>query len=331
VNWAFTGSALVRNLQAVIEVDSRGMGNLKGFLLISAILHLVFLAFMPGSIFHSQMDTPEPPDPIDFFLVDYMPMQEQPPEEPIHEPEPVVEPEPDPEPEPEPEVEEIEEELEEPPVEEALEDVGPEELEEPPAEKVEEDLALEEIEEAMVAEDLLEDLDAPPVEEDITIALETAEEEIMTTDLSDEYVYLPELLPPSSDDLESALQPEEPEEEAVEEEEEPGPAEPQLPQEPVSAVLAKTTPVLPKDAANEGIEGTVEIMVLIDQNGRLREIEFLQSSGDDRIDSQARLTIERLWEFSGQPRDYYLHLVIDFTLQEVTVEFLDIFFAEEGD
>jgi len=315
----------------VINVDSKGFGNLKGFLLISAILHLVFLVFMPGSIFHSQMDTLEPPDPIDFFLVDYMPMQEQPPEEPVHEPDPVVEPEPEPEPEPVPEVEEIEEELEDPPVEEAIEEVGPEELEEPPVEEVEEDLGQEEIDDAMVAEDLLEDLDTPPVEEDITIALETAEEDIMTTDLSEEYVYLPELLPPSSDDIESALKPDEPEEEIVEEEEEPEPAEPQLPQDPVSAVLAKTVPLLPKDAANEGVEGTVEIMILIDRNGILRDIEFIESSGDDRIDENARLTIERLWEFSGQPRDYYLHLVIDFTLQEVTVEFLDIFFAEEGE
>ncbi len=319
----------------VIKLNFKGSSNLKGFIVLSIILHMAFLFFMPGSIFHSQVEMAEPPEPLDFFMVDYLPVQEEPVEEPA-ETEPVPEPEPDLD--PEPEVEDIEEELEEPPLEDPEEEPGPEEvekeieeeLEEPDVEEIEEELVLEETEEKAVAEEMLdEEVDAPPLEEDISIALEVEEDPIMASDLSDEYVYLDSMMPPSSEDLEEALKPEE---EQIEEEREPEePEEPQLPQDPTEALLSRTDPVMPKDVANEGIEGTVELMLLIGGDGSLKEIEFLEVSGDDRIDDNARMTIERMWNFTEQPGDYYIHLIIEYKLPEPQPHFVDIFFAEEGE
>ncbi len=324
----------------VMELNFKGSSNLKGFIVLSIIFHLGFLFLMPGSIFQSQVDMAEPPDPLEFFMVDYFPVQEEPPEEPVE-----TEPAPEPEPvlEPEPEVEDIEEELEDPPLEEPEEEMGAEEveqeieeqLEEPPLEEMEEELiSEEETDETVVAEEMLdEEIDVPPLEEDISIALEIEEDPIMASDLSDEFVYLDSIMPPSSEDLEEALKPEDPEEELVEEEREPEePKEPQLPQDPAEALLEESQePVMPKDVANEGVEGTVELMLLIGSDGSLQEIEFLEVSGDERIDNHARRTIAEMWYFTEQPRDYYIHLIIEYKLPEPKPHFVDIFFAEEGE
>lgn len=71
----------------------------------------------------------------------------------------------------------------------------------------------------------------------------------------------------------------------------------------------------PKDPQNESIEGIVTLDVTVSTDGEIRSVEVVNSSGDDRLDRHARLTIENLWNIEGKELDYILTISVGFSLE----------------
>ncbi len=301
---------------------NREHSTLKSFIIISSLFHLMAFAFIPWSIFDTEPPSPGEKKPVDFYLVDYVRIEEEKPAAPA-------------------EVETIEKADEKKADEDevVLEEIEIELLVEELEEKIaeEEALAEEMVEKELEQKQLpgiadISDSITPPPEEE-TIATELTPP-IISSDLSDEYIALPALEVPPEEQLKAAFAPQEKEEEVKEEPEtviEEESEEPQLPDDPSLLVLREGNLELPKGAQNEGIEGTVELYVHVDINGNVDDIEFIARSGDSRIDNQAYQTIKLGWEFLDMPKPYIIHLKIDFRLEKVSREYVDIFFYEEDE
>lgn len=87
--------------------------------------------------------------------------------------------------------------------------------------------------------------------------------------------------------------------------------------EPV--VLSKGVLDYPPAAAQDGVEGTVRLQVLVDEQGAVAEASVIASSGDTRLDAAA-LEFVRRWRYrpavqDGQPRRVHTYATVRFELQ----------------
>lgn len=103
-------------------------------------------------------------------------------------------------------------------------------------------------------------------------------------------------------------------------------AESKLPTDPVDAVEQSVHPVYPKEVANEDVEGTVWLKILLEVNGDIHDVEVVQTSGDDRLDEAAINTIKNEWSFKSYPYIYKIELKICFKDGDSTIEFRSIDF-----
>lgn len=75
---------------------------------------------------------------------------------------------------------------------------------------------------------------------------------------------------------------------------------------PIEASLAyldASPPPYPRDALREGIEGTVQLRVLVDETGHVLEVQIERSSGDHELDIAAREHVLRRWLFQPAQRN----------------------------
>ena len=92
-------------------------------------------------------------------------------------------------------------------------------------------------------------------------------------------------------------------------------------------------PVYPKNAQHEGVTGRVELIVHVNERGRISQVEIASPSSDSRLDQVARRTIAESWAFEAAPRPYTVKVTIVFDKREdpisgeayhVDVDFEDI-------
>ena len=82
-------------------------------------------------------------------------------------------------------------------------------------------------------------------------------------------------------------------------------------------------PSYPKNAMNEGVEGRVEIQVLVSAAGQLEQVIVVESSGDPRLDKVAINSLARQWGFKSGNDKYYINLVFSFEIKSgVSVQFI---------
>jgi len=112
--------------------------------------------------------------------------------------------------------------------------------------------------------------------------------------------------------------PSEPEETVVEE----TPVEPAAPPLPSLGnglgmiILHKTS--YPKDLSDQGIEGVIQVVITINEEGKLlKEPEIIKSSGIPELDAHCLLTIEKRWKFKPSPRPYRLWMELQFINDKV--------------
>ncbi|HHY33435.1 MAG TPA: TonB family protein [Firmicutes bacterium] len=85
-----------------------------------------------------------------------------------------------------------------------------------------------------------------------------------------------------------------------------------------SLVLSGVPPVYPKDAQNEGAEGSVQLSVSVDALGNATKIAVTVGSGDARLDDAAIRAISRGWRFQAIGWPY--ELAVRVTFRKTTVE-----------
>ncbi|AZR72623.1 hypothetical protein BBF96_04005 [Anoxybacter fermentans] len=96
---------------------------------------------------------------------------------------------------------------------------------------------------------------------------------------------------------------------AQESEEEKKPA---LPSHPNATIARSIKPVYPKNAANEGVEGTVDLLVRIKADGTVQDVQITKSSNDVRLDNVALNTIKSGWRFKPYPYSYTIEITIEY-------------------
>lgn len=75
---------------------------------------------------------------------------------------------------------------------------------------------------------------------------------------------------------------------------------------PVEASLTyrdASPPAYPRDALRNGIEGTVQLRVLVDETGHVLDVQIERSSGDHQLDTAAREHVLRRWLFQPAQRN----------------------------
>ena len=75
-------------------------------------------------------------------------------------------------------------------------------------------------------------------------------------------------------------------------------------------------PVYPKNAQHEGVTGRVELLVHVDQRGRISQVEIASPSSDSRLDQVARRTIAESWAFEAAIRPYKVKVTVVFDKRE---------------
>ncbi len=71
----------------------------------------------------------------------------------------------------------------------------------------------------------------------------------------------------------------------------------------------------PKNAQDDRTEGVVILEIIVNSSGQVGEATVIESSGDSRLDNQARLTFLNTWEFRGAELDYIIGVSVDFSLE----------------
>ena len=75
---------------------------------------------------------------------------------------------------------------------------------------------------------------------------------------------------------------------------------------PIEASLTyrdASPPAYPRDALRNGIEGTVQLRVLVDETGHVLDVQIERSSGDHQLDTAAREHVLRRWLFQPAQRN----------------------------
>lgn len=76
------------------------------------------------------------------------------------------------------------------------------------------------------------------------------------------------------------------------------------------------SPLYPKNAEHDGVEGTVLLVLEVAAGGDLRNIVISKSSGDVRLDNQAKRYIQEMWSLRQMPYDYSLDIGVVFTKED---------------
>jgi protein TonB len=84
------------------------------------------------------------------------------------------------------------------------------------------------------------------------------------------------------------------------------------------ATSTRIEPTYPPAARRAGEEGTVRLRVLVDENGRPKDIQVAQTSGFSRLDEAAKQAVRR-WRFkaatdAGRPISVWTQVAITFRL-----------------
>jgi len=84
-------------------------------------------------------------------------------------------------------------------------------------------------------------------------------------------------------------------------------------------VISKGNLVYPRAALEDGVEGTVQLKVLVTETGEVASVEIVRSSGDRRLDAAAKDFV-RAWRYrpavqDGQPRRVYSMATVVFELR----------------
>ncbi|HHY47214.1 MAG TPA: TonB family protein [Firmicutes bacterium] len=95
-----------------------------------------------------------------------------------------------------------------------------------------------------------------------------------------------------------------------------------------SLVTAAARPVYPKNAQNEGVEGTVEALATVSPEGRLLAVSITKSSGDPRLDAIVVRTMEKAWSFKAIGVEYNIRINVVFSGARVSVSFGGVTFAQ---
>lgn len=75
---------------------------------------------------------------------------------------------------------------------------------------------------------------------------------------------------------------------------------------PIEASLTyrdASPPAYPRDALRNGIEGTVQLRVLVDETGHVLDVQIERSSGDHQLDTAAREHVLHRWLFQPAQRN----------------------------
>ncbi|MGE5593859.1 MAG: energy transducer TonB [Betaproteobacteria bacterium] len=88
-----------------------------------------------------------------------------------------------------------------------------------------------------------------------------------------------------------------------------------------SLVLSGVPPVYPKNAQNEGVEGSVQLSVSVDALGNATKVAVTAGSGDARLDDAAIRTISRGWRFQAIGWPYELSVRVTFRKTSVELAF----------
>lgn len=94
---------------------------------------------------------------------------------------------------------------------------------------------------------------------------------------------------------------------------------PNLPTNPGDTLGQMVTPVYPKNAANEKIEGVVELVVNVEETGKIKDVKVIHSSGDKRLDDVSINTVKRGWSFKEMLKPYTITLKVTFKSSDVEV------------
>ncbi|NLJ80521.1 MAG: TonB family protein [Firmicutes bacterium] len=98
--------------------------------------------------------------------------------------------------------------------------------------------------------------------------------------------------------------------------EENSPPPPGPPPSGFSLHLGGGSPVYPKDAEHEGVEGKVTLKLQVSSSGELIDAIIVESSGDARLDLQSQRTVKANWSFKPEDYGYELDLEILFAKKE---------------
>jgi TonB family protein len=81
-------------------------------------------------------------------------------------------------------------------------------------------------------------------------------------------------------------------------------------------VLSFPKPYYPKDLVGEARSGTVELEAFVNLDGVIDRIEISNSSGIEKMDRNAILTIERGWKFKSYKKSYSIIILVEFLMDE---------------
>ncbi|MBI2914935.1 MAG: TonB family protein [Firmicutes bacterium] len=74
-------------------------------------------------------------------------------------------------------------------------------------------------------------------------------------------------------------------------------------------------PVYPKNAEDQGVQGSVQIEIYVDPSGAISRVVVVAGSGDHRLDRVAKQTIEQEWAFTPAARGYIVPVQIVFSME----------------
>ncbi|MEC9488267.1 MAG: TonB family protein [Halanaerobium sp.] len=88
-----------------------------------------------------------------------------------------------------------------------------------------------------------------------------------------------------------------------------------VPPAPASLVASKTSINYPKDAVNQGLEGSIEVQVDVSVAGSVSDVKLISKTGIEEFD-QVALIIRRYWQFKASLYPYHLYIQVDFDLEK---------------
>lgn len=67
-------------------------------------------------------------------------------------------------------------------------------------------------------------------------------------------------------------------------------------------ITKQIRPIYPSDAKDDGVEGTVVMLITVSPNGKISHVKIVEGSGDRRLDRAAEQTV-KMWEYEPALRD----------------------------
>jgi protein TonB len=101
----------------------------------------------------------------------------------------------------------------------------------------------------------------------------------------------------------------------------PHPTPPPIPDRKLPIVTSRCKPQYPEQEMEEGVQGTVQLEVLIGTQGQVLNVTVVQSSGNYDLDNAAVQAVKNCWTFEpaiqgGKPVEARLSFPIQFVLQQ---------------